>query len=917
MTGNVYDEVEAETAAPPPQAAPRVAVTLADGTKGSVPQDGLDTAMGMGASPDTDTGMGSFQAGEIAFGSTIAGGLVPGAIHSVAKRIDPQWANDWRENYETAVKESEAHPVARAVGGGLGFFADMAGPLGKIGKVAGTATKGMGLAGRLAGAAAGNVGTMAAYNVGEQLTNNELSNEDSLSGDPSNFEKIFAAAGKDLLLNAAVGAGTHGLGEMYSLARKPGGLLASLPKARGPVSGEIADQVAGVPLAGQGVRAEAQASSAFIDDMTKAGATQEQAAEGWQTLGALAKHEPGSLAGDSVGGVADFLGKHQIANNPAIREAMAKGAAHQAMSATAGEAFRVAQVEKFIEAGNTALRDGVDVNNELAFGMKKESIEKTVSGAFAGHLDAANRVAQDADGFLERWAADETHGGLNMKDATKMVERFKREVSLVAERAVGGVVDNTKASAQLFQATDNLKRNFGALKKMKGPSGFGAAPFVHDLTAEIHGGPGATNYGARSVYERIQQTLEDSKTWGQAGQLQQAINAPFAEGITNESSALGKLAVALKSEGWEKVPEIHSGKAASFLDAAGSIEGKTDTRSLLDLIDNHISRANNLIEHAALGPAEAAAAERGKQAMLAWRGVVNETTERSAANARIRRMVSDEGPGLGHGPIGRLADPILRPIHNQMALEHLQHTADRATASAKRAVTNLLGWTKAPAKLTAPSAERAAAEIAGVRAAVADPERLAARTSDFIGEDTHKAAPKTAAGVGVVAARALSYLATVAPVGRSPQGLLGGKGPTRYSDQDLASWHRTSEAVKNPTAVVENAKHGSLSREGVKALQVVYPQMYEEMRQHAMGELADLDRRGKLDSMPYEQKLMMGIMLNIPADGTMTPEFISGMQATKMAAPDQPQTAPAKGGGGKRPIDLHANLMSPEPIPGR
>ncbi len=916
LTAEAEAEAAADLAPPPP------------------PQDTLP-----GEGEGADAGfMGSLNAGIVGLGGMAGGGLIPGAIHAVEQQISPRWASAFAENYGKAKEEAERdHSTAYAVGSGLGFATDMLNPIGKIGGSVTGLAKGGGLATRLLAHGAANALTMGAYNVGQQVTNNELSNEDSLSGDPSNFEKIFSAAGKDALLNTAVGVGLGGLGEAFGAIRK-GGILSSFAKKPGPVSGAVADQAAGVAGAGMGVRAEAQEASDFIDKMVKSGSTHEQAAEGWQALGQMAR-EPGSFVGDKIRGVADWMGAKQIANNPKLAEAMAEGAAKRAISATEGEAFRAAQVNKFVAAGDNALREGKDVINELAFSAKPESIRKTISGAFTDHLDAANAIAQDADGFIQRWAGDEAKGGLNIGDATKMVNRYKREVGLIAERAVGGAVENKEASAQLFESANRLKQNFGTLRGIKAQGG--AAPaFVHDLSAEVHGGPGATNYGAHAVYERIQKTLENPNIYGGAGQLQAAINAPFAEGITNEMSALGKLTTTLKSEGWQKVAQIHTGKAASFLDAAGSVEGGTDTQSLHDLIENQISRANNLIEHAHLDPKQLAAAERAKLAFSNWRDVVTETVDKSAANARIQRLVADEGAGASKyagivggaiggtmggiagggvgaavgGFAGKLSDAVLRPIHNQMALEHLAEIADHGAKSLNKGVSKLLGWSEA-STATAHDAKRAMSEIAGVKEAAARPEVMAARTSSFIGDDTHRAAPKTSAGVAAVAARAVSYLATVTPAGRPSVGLLGGgDGNPRYSEAELAKWHQSVEAVKNPAKIVENAKHGSLSREGVRALKAVYPQMYDEMRNQMSTDLAKMKDNGTLAKMPYEQKLMIGLLLDLPADETLTPQFINTMQESKAQDAPPPEQAPQhQKGGGKRPIKLDSASLDPNP----
>ena len=922
------DDAAASMPQDPQDAAATPVRLMMQGQEVEVDPANVGRAMADGAEqvPGSDGGLlGSFQAGQVAFGSTLAGGLIPGAIHNVAKRIDPAWAEGWKQNYEAARDSlGRDHPLATAVGSGLGFGADMFGPLGKLGKIAGIG-KGLtgvgGVAARLGAGALGNVATMGAYNVGEQVTNNELAdNEDTLAGDPSNFEKIFSAAGKDVLLNAAVGAGAHGLGELFSLARKPGGLLASLPKSPGPMSGEIADQVVGVPGAGKGVAEEAKASQSFMDSMVKAGATREQAGEAWQKLGSTAIVGPHSFMGQAIDGIADWMAERQIANNPAIKEAMAKGAAERALSATEGEAFRAAQIEKFSSAGTAALREGKAIVDELSFGMKKETVERTISGDFAKHLDVANQIGQDADAFLDLWKSRPGTGGLNVEDVGKMVERYKSGVSAVADRAIGKAVNGgsalTKESAHLFILKDNFKRELGALKKMKSANGLTAAEFVEDRNFIVRGGPEAKNMGARGLYERIQKTLEDQQIYGQAGQVQAAINQPFAEGVTNSQHAFGKLSVELDSEGWKKLPTVHTAKAATFLDAAGSAEGHTETQSLKDAIANQVDRAQQLFDHADLPPAEKAALKRAQDLFRKWGDVVTETTEASAANARIRRVVTDEGSGMsGHGlvlgTLGKLSDPLLRPVHNRMALEHLAKTADRATATAKKAVSGLLGWTSSAPKLAAPDAAKAAKEISGVRAAVSDPTKMADRTAAFVGDETHKVAPRTAAGVGAVATRALTYLASVAPKGWTPQGLLNGEADTRYSPHDLSAWHRTSEAIKNPSAVVENAKHGSLSRDGIKAIQFVYPNLYEEMRQHAQAEIAAMKTSGKLAKMPYEQKLALNTLLQLETDDTTRRPFIDAVQASKAAdAPQGKGQKQAPQGGGRRPMKMDTDIFA-------
>jgi hypothetical protein len=89
----------------------------------------------------------------------------------------------------------------------------------------------------------------------------------------------------------------------------------------------------------------------------------------------------------------------------------------------------------------------------------------------------------------------------------------------------------------------------------------------------------------------------------------------------------------------------------------------------------------------------------------------------------------------------------------------------------------------------------------------------------------------------------------------------------------------------------------------VKAIRAVYPKLYEQMQQQVMDHLVLMDAKGDLDAMPYQRRILLGTLLQIPADSTQRPEVMAAIQKLKMVAPDQPQK-PGQQGGGRRPIQL-------------
>jgi hypothetical protein len=199
-----------------------------------------------------------------------------------------------------------------------------------------------------------------------------------------------------------------------------------------------------------------------------------------------------------------------------------------------------------------------------------------------------------------------------------------------------------------------------------------------------------------------------------------------------------------------------------------------------------------------------------------------------------------------------------------------------------------------------------AQEVKAVKAANANPAAALDRASKAIGGDLQTQAPKHAAALGGVMGRAISFLASKAPQGRTSATIPGiSKPETRFSDAELHNYERASQMIRDMPKVIENAKHGSISREGIEALELVYPKIYEQMRGQMLDELGDMEKRGELGEVDYPQRVLLGTLLKIPADETLQPGFIARLQALKQATPDKPK--PGQGPeklGTRRPLKL-------------
>lgn len=113
------------------------------------------------------------------------------------------------------------------------------------------------------------------------------------------------------------------------------------------------------------------------------------------------------------------------------------------------------------------------------------------------------------------------------------------------------------------------------------------------------------------------------------------------------------------------------------------------------------------------------------------------------------------------------------------------------------------------------------------------------------------------------------------------------------AEEDVARWLDYAEvAVKGPVKALEDLASGDLTAEGAQALRDLYPHTFGQVQQAVAERLVVLG-----DQLPYEDFIQITHLLGIPADGTMTPEFITAQQEmylTEVQPPNQqpPPTPP-------------------------
>jgi len=167
-------------------------------------------------------------------------------------------------------------------------------------------------------------------------------------------------------------------------------------------------------------------------------------------------------------------------------------------------------------------------------------------------------------------------------------------------------------------------------------------------------------------------------------------------------------------------------------------------------------------------------------------------------------------------------------------------------------------------------------------------------------------------GLAQVPVGVREHLAKKAIVGAQ---FLQGKAPVRDPDplqphlsvpapspQEMDRYLRYAKALDAPLSVLDDALAGKLSREAVEALKTVYPHVYDELRAQVTAQLVETRK-----PLPYQERLQLNILLDVPTDRTLEPQFVQALQkAYASLSQGQGQGAPAPGSGqGPRSLPSH------------
>lgn len=136
------------------------------------------------------------------------------------------------------------------------------------------------------------------------------------------------------------------------------------------------------------------------------------------------------------------------------------------------------------------------------------------------------------------------------------------------------------------------------------------------------------------------------------------------------------------------------------------------------------------------------------------------------------------------------------------------------------------------------------------------------------------AAPNTAAQTSFVLNQAVDFLASKAPKRAEKPGMVQlARKLLLPSTQELSKFERYLNAVERPIETIKSLESGTFSTEAAEALKAVYPGLYGNLQQEVLKKAQD-----NADKLTYNQRLQLGILLDIPADSSLSPDLLLNLQ---------------------------------------
>lgn len=624
----------------------------------------------------------------------------------------------------------------------------------------------------------------------------------------------------------------------------------------------------------------------------------------------------GALAGGAGGALLGGGGSLAVSGAKGVGSKLVSSLARGGEEAAAGATKEAGALEQ------GAYRTAAQVSTEEA---EKGALSKILGGNVK---EAARDIAEDrawrATGARKAFVEEINHyvpGGT--KAAGEAIHRYG---IITAEDGVIGAVMNNTPEQMLGRAATSLEtvgQRIGAITDAS-PATITGKQVVDTVNGVIekYNSTAATRPIARQLRTYVTDLADSLGMSGMPADAALEVKVPVQK-MLDERRALGSLAFEggidpglSKQIKRELTGEMEKLITKAMDDASGKVPGELASEYGAIKRDYQILRiVNDALED------------------TVSRGTANRTfslTDKITGNAVGAAGSLLGGPigGLVAGPGAAFASKFIRERGDAAIALALAKAADmQALTTAVRAVDDQVGRAAkgmlhpprpdapVPPKLpkppekTEPVRIRAQKVVDELTTLSTQPERV----MDIVTRRTeamHATAPEIAQGVQTRAVQALAFLASKMPHQADPDPLDPHPAP-RMSDGEAATFMRYVEYTQRPMRFFEDLERGKLTFEGAEVARELMPGPFAELQQRTITELANLRAMGK--SPGYQQRQLLGAILDIPATPSQRPDHMAFLQQNVQQAAKMQQPAPPP----KRPLPTKPQHSSLDRLEGK
>jgi hypothetical protein len=147
--------------------------------------------------------------------------------------------------------------------------------------------------------------------------------------------------------------------------------------------------------------------------------------------------------------------------------------------------------------------------------------------------------------------------------------------------------------------------------------------------------------------------------------------------------------------------------------------------------------------------------------------------------------------------------------------------------------------------------------------------------------------PETMALAGDVAQMAHAYALENLPSDTSPYLLSPSVPPSKG---EIADYMKRMRILDDPTKLLDDLLDGKIRGGDVEVVRDNFPAIYQQMREDALGKVADMAMQGK--QLPYKDRVQLDMLLDLRIEPTLDPELFQTLQGLYAAPPTPPQQPP-------------------------